>query len=130
MTYRKHINLALVLAAILAFSGCEAARMASEARRDAQSLSWVRTANPQRDATQAIARGDYRFYAVNGIAPGIIPGIDQWGVHRALAEAHGYRIIGGTSDYSNGDLNELAMRYATTYNKVLLRHFHAKPRNA
>jgi len=71
-----------------------------------------------------------RFYAVNGIAPGIIPGIDQWGADRALAEAHGYRVIGGTTDYSNLDLNDLAMRYATTYNRVLLRHFHAKPGKA
>ena len=93
-------------------------------------LSWLKTADPKHDCEAAIARGDTRFYAVNGIAAGMVLGIDQHGADRTLIQTHGVRTIVGTSDTSASRLNRRASEYARTYNQILLQHLHAKPRNA
>jgi len=89
-------------------------------------MAWVKTADARRDVNAAMAHGEFRFYAINGIAPGIVPGVEQYGADKEMVKKYGYRTIAGTSDYSNGDLNQLAYQYAETYNRILLRYLRAK----
>lgn len=95
---------------------------------DARRLSWVKKANAQLDCEAAIRRHDLRFYAVNGIAAGIVPGTDQFGTDGALIQSHGIRTIEGTSDSSKLRLNLRASEYARSYNTGLLAYFRAGPR--
>lgn len=99
----------------------------STARAQITSLSQVKGANPEADLKLAIAKGDLRFIAVNGMAAGMVPGTDQYGLDRPFIEAHGTRTIHGTSDYKDARLNELAWAYARTYNRSLLYYLRTKP---
>jgi hypothetical protein len=92
---------------------------------DARKLAYLKTADPQHDADAAIARGKLRFYGIDGAAPGIIPGIDQYGVDKDLADAYGYHAI--ASETANHVLIDLAWKYAKIYNGVLLRYLRANP---
>jgi hypothetical protein len=90
------------------------------------SVRQIEGADPQRDFKAAIARGDFRFVAVNGFVGGVVPGTDQSGTDRALIAAHGKRTIQGTSDYMDARLHQLAWKYAETYNGLLLEHLRKK----
>jgi hypothetical protein len=88
-----------------------------------QRLSRLVSGDPIKDCEAAVARGDLRFYAVNGFASGMVLGTDQYGVDRDLIEAYGVRTLDQTSDYSsNGQLNQRANEYARAYNTALVRH--------
>lgn len=118
-------TLEVFVATLLLFLTCGCSSIA-----DAQRLSWLNTADPKHECEAAIARGDLRFYAVNGIASDMILGTDQHGADRALIQVHGFRIIAGTSDHSNIRLNQRASEYVRYYNATLLRYLRAKSRNA
>lgn len=93
------------------------------------SLAWLKTAEPRRDCEAAIARGDTRFYAVNGFASGMVVGVSQSGADRKLVKTHGVRTIAGTSDTSTSRLNLYASEYARTYNQILLKYLRGKSNN-
>src|SRR5688572_2640329 len=117
--------LGLIIASLLLLCACGCSSI-EEARR----LSWINTADPKHDCAAAVARGDLRFYAVNGIAPGMVLGTDQHGADRALIQIHGVRAIIGTSDTSTSRLNRQASAYARAYNANLLQHLRAKTSNS
>jgi hypothetical protein len=116
----NHRTLGLLFASLLLFCACGCSSIA-EYRR----LSWLNTADPKHDCAAAVARGDLRFCAVNGIAPGMVLGTDQCGADRALIQAYGVRTIVGTSDTSVSRLNRRASEYARAYNVTLLRYLRA-----
>ena len=93
---------------------------------NARRLSWIKSADPKHDCDAAIARGDLRFYAVNGFGPNMVIGTDQDGADRALIQAYGVHNMAGTSDYMNARLNVRATEYVRSYNAALLRYLHAK----
>jgi hypothetical protein len=97
-------------------------------RAQVTSLAQVKGADPEKDLKVAIAKGDLRFIAVNGIAAGMVLGTDQYGLDRPFIEAHGTRTIRGTSDYQDARLNQLASAYARTYNRALLYYLRTNPK--
>ena len=90
---------------------------------------WLETADPKRNVADSIVRKDYRFWAINGIAAGMVLGTDQAGKDRKLIETYGTHTIAGTSDYSSSlkkaRLNEAANSYVRTYNALLLEYLRA-----
>ena len=82
--------------------------------------------DPKRDVAEAINRKDFRFYAVDGYASGMVPGTDQYGVDSDIILLYGKQTIAGTTDAidsdSHAELIEHAREYASAYNKFLLEY--------
>jgi hypothetical protein len=116
-------NIQLMLASFCLALTCACSSIAENHR-----LSWLNTADPKRDCEIAVARGDLRFWAVNGFTSDMVLGTDQHGADRTLIRAHGIRTIVGTSDTSTSRLNHRASEYARTYNTILLRYLRATAR--
>ena len=85
-----------------------------------ESLRRMEGADPVADFKAAILKGDHRFIGVYGI------GLDAPGAPREFTKKHGINPIRGTSDCiigsEMGRLQNLAQKYAETYNKMLLEH--------
>ena len=85
-----------------------------------RSLRWLDSADPRRDLSASLARGDTRFLGIHGYTS-FVPGVD-----RSIASHHGVRYLDGTSDAIRGPeharLNRLASTCAERYNKLLLEH--------
>jgi hypothetical protein len=85
-----------------------------------ESLRRMERADPVIDLKAAIATGDHRFIGIFGI------GLSTPGAPRELAKKYGVNPIKGTSDciigHEMGRLQSLAIKYAETYNKMLLEH--------
>ena len=82
-----------------------------------RSLRWIDTADPQRDISSALARGDRRFIGVGGYT------LDTPGVEHSLASRYGIRYLPTTDSISGPEharLHQLALSYAERYNKLLL----------
>lgn len=99
----------------------------STAHAQVTSLAQVKGANAEADLKRAIAKGDLRFIAVNGVAAGVVPGTREDGLDRPFIEALGKRSIQGTSDTGDIRLNELAWAYARAYNRELLYYLRTHP---
>lgn len=88
-----------------------------------EQLRWLYKADPEKDALEAIAKGDLRLRAVYGYTM-IIPGIKD--DYTKYKKAYGINPIEGTSDYlqneEHGKLNTIAVKYAEKYNQVILKH--------
>lgn len=81
--------------------------------------------DPTGDVAEAIKSGNFRFYAVNGLASGMVPGTDQYGVDKEIIQSYGIQIIAGTTDGGSIeviDLSQRAWEYATAYNSLLLKY--------
>jgi len=84
-------------------------------------LQWVKDADAELDAKQALQKGDFRLMAMaqRGI---VIPGVDQ-----ALSEQYelkcGIRLIDGVTDTVRGEehlkLMQKAHSYAKQYNEII-----------
>ncbi|GAA5217422.1 hypothetical protein ACFSJ3_18155 [Corallincola platygyrae] len=85
-----------------------------------ESLGWLYTADPAKEASTAIADGDYRFRGVYGYSVSA-PGIPNACVHYTDINP-----INGTSDtrasYEEAKLNAIAIQYATYYNFYIRRY--------
>ena len=90
-------------------------------------LRWLYKANPEKDAKQAIAKGDFRLLAVYGYTL-IVPGIK--GDYTKYKKTYGIHPIEGTSDFiqnkEHGKLNALASKYAEKYNRIILKQIKLK----
>ncbi|MDO9289515.1 MAG: hypothetical protein Q7T83_12090 [Thermodesulfovibrionales bacterium] len=88
----------------------------------AEQLRWLYKANPEKDAKEAIAKGDLRLRAVYGYTLTVL-GIK--GDYTKYREIYGINPIEGTSDFlqneEHGKLNALATKYAEKYNRVILK---------
>ena len=85
-------------------------------------LTWLKTADPQTDATQALKQNDKRLMAVYGYTlhiPGTKP--ENFTEYQ---NTYGLKPIEGTSDMieseEHGKLNALAFKYAKQYNNIIL----------
>ncbi len=98
------------------------AESVAPATMSAQEVAHLKQSNAEADAVSALSHGDQRLLAVYGITLEL-PGVDD--DTGRLKEAHGVRVLNGTSDaYKNDNerrLNENARQYAATYNRVVLR---------
>jgi hypothetical protein len=93
---------------------------------DVEQLRWLDRADPQRDVSVAIARGDMRFIGVYGVASEV-PGVSD----ARLRSRYRVRFLAGTSDVrptaESRRLNTLAREYARRYNQLLLQRLASKP---
>ena len=82
--------------------------------------------DPKLDIAVAIKGGDFRFYAVNGFASGMVPGTDQYRADKEIIQLYGTQTIAGTTDAFESDnhaeLIKRAWEYASAYNKLLLEY--------
>lgn len=81
-----------------------------------------RTADAQKDAATAAAKGDYFFYSVMGYGWSL-PGITNRHLIKYVHDHRQHYLIPGTSDYSRSRLeaeyNNAARAYAKAYNLAL-----------
>jgi len=88
----------------LAFAGC--------AHRQRTYFELTDTTAPERDAAEAIARGDTRVVGYMGVGL-VVPGVDSPGERRV-------KVISGTSDVMPRDRALVVDEYARRYNRCLL----------
>ncbi len=85
-----------------------------------EQLQWIETADPVRDAREAITLGSPPIVALYGYAT-YTPGAD----HVVEGGDCRFRLLEGTGDYHIPEtlrLQEIAERYAQTYNALVLPH--------
>ncbi len=113
---QKHILSILLL---LGLAGC-----ASPLTEPEKQLSWIRDADPQQDASAAIARGDFRLMAMAQRSL-VIPGVDREDSYRYELKC-GINIMQGVTDVIRNqdhlELMKLAHRYALKYNAYMKQH--------
>ncbi|SFC20341.1 hypothetical protein [Pseudoalteromonas denitrificans] len=93
-------------------------------------MGWLDSANAKINATEALANGDIRLWAVKGFTL-YIPSVknEQKEIieRTAIVKKHSFRIIKGTSDALVSEehqrLNHLAWQYAKEYNKFILANY-------
>lgn len=87
-------------------------------------LQWVKTAKPQQEAEQAIAKGDYSFWVLATRAP-VTPGLNAQEHHELIVRC-GEKYLPGVGDIRYGgehsELHKQAIDFATQYNQILLTH--------
>ncbi len=85
-------------------------------------LKWIESADPIKDAQDALEINDHRLMAVYGFVL-TIPGV-QPDKYIQFKEFYGVKPIKGTSDHLANDehvrLNKLAIAYSLEYNKIIL----------
>lgn len=102
-----------VAGALFFLSACENSQTTNE-------LSSLRPEDAEDDARAAVAAGDRRLLAVNGVALEV-PGVDD--TPEKLRAEYGIRVLEGTSDTptpSEIEPNDRAREYATTYNREIM----------
>jgi hypothetical protein len=81
----------------------------------------LKYADPKADLDAALARGDYRFIALNGIGP-MVPTVDDYDIN-VVVKTYGLRYIENTSDKPKDEqekeLGAVAWGYAEKYNSLL-----------
>ena len=112
---------------ILSLSGCQGTEqidlstLSVQEREAVASLAWLHKADAERDAKQAIARGDKRLLAMATRNPSL-PGVPAESVSK-LKSVCGIRYLAGTTDMVFGDthlkLLKAAQEYATAYNRLM-----------
>ena len=125
------MNKYIILLSIIALSLSAAASWAGTEQQTSinpvDQLQWLYKVNPEKDANQAIAKGDFRLMAVYGYTL-IVPGIK--GDYRKYEKTYGIHPIEGTSDFiknnEHGKLNALAKKYAEKYNLTILKQKKSK----
>lgn len=80
--------------------------------------NYIYLSDPVDDAEKAIEKGDFRFYAINGVGRSI-PGINR----KCITNGNQIIIIEGTSEiitsYKNAQFNVIAGLYAEYYNDTI-----------
>jgi hypothetical protein len=89
-------------------------------------LAKLNLKNPTNDLTKSLKRGDNRFIGINGYSCDA-PGVAE--ADRQFITTFGLNCLDGTSDVVGSDehvaLIQKATKYATSYNKELLRRIYA-----
>lgn len=120
------MNKFIIILLVILFSFSAAPSLAGDKNQKSidpvEQLRWLYKANPEKDATKAIAKGDLRLRAVYGYTLSV-PGIK--GDYTKYKETYGINPIEGTSDSlqneEHGNLNALATKYAEKYNRIILK---------
>ncbi len=110
----------LSLLLIISLSACAGSNLTEPEKQ----LSWVRDADPQQDAKNALSRGDFRLMAMAQRSL-VIPGVKQQD-SRDYELKCGVNIMQGVSDVirSEGhlELMKMAHKYALRYNAMIKLH--------
>jgi hypothetical protein len=112
------------LTCLLSITGCSEKRSASSSDSIHSELLRLASADPKVDFLAALERKDTRFIGIRGLS------ISVPGVSRTNQKTRGVRVIPGTSDAIRSEKDahyqEIAIRYAETYNRLLLDHLRQK----
>jgi len=112
-----------------AFLSALAAGCGHRVPQEVRVLRWVEHADALQDAKAALAHGDHRLMAVRGLGVRI-PGTDAR-EFESLERSHGIREMEGTTDalidQEHHRLVQLAVEYAATYNRHVLRQTKQSP---
>ena len=88
-------------------------------------LTWLNSASPDRDAPQAIKKGDFRFKGMNNHGLVVVPGVDE--LAKCLNWKTDVDVIGGNDiflTYEARKLDKIAYLYADYYNAYILYYWH------
>jgi len=112
----------------MALTGCQEtdridpASLTPQEREAVSALSWLRDADPARDAALASEQGDTRLYVLASRAP-TLPGIPAEQAESAKSGC-GTRVLPGSTDMVRGEthlkLLQQAADYAAEYNRSML----------
>ncbi|MFC1313704.1 MAG: glutamyl-tRNA amidotransferase [gamma proteobacterium symbiont of Ctena orbiculata] len=102
--------------------GIDMSQLSPEEKKAVESLLWVKDANPDKSAAEALGKGDKRLMAMASrttILPGIEPGL----ISKAKSIC-GIRYLEGSTDTVFGDthlkLIQRASEYAAAYNRIVI----------
>jgi hypothetical protein len=97
-------------------------QLSAEEKRAVESLLWLKDADPGRNATDALEKGDKRLIAIASRAT-ILPGIEPELISKAKSVC-GVRYLEGSTDTVFGEthlkLIHRASEYAEAYNKIII----------
>ncbi|MCU7904877.1 MAG: glutamyl-tRNA amidotransferase [Candidatus Thiodiazotropha sp. (ex Epidulcina cf. delphinae)] len=119
-----------VLVSLLFFTACQEregvdmSQVGPEEKSGVDSLLWLNNADPEKNARQALARGDKRLMAMAMRTPNL-PGIKPELLSKAKRVC-GVRYLEGSTDTVLGEthlkLIQAAAEYAASYNRLILGH--------
>jgi hypothetical protein len=92
-----------------------------------EAITRLDNADPGKDVDEALRKGDRRFVGIRGLST-YVPGVDKFDEHYKVT--YGVRIILMARDFVRSPqlerLNEAAVRYAASYNRLLLARIRSK----
>ncbi|MEW8071021.1 MAG: glutamyl-tRNA amidotransferase [Candidatus Thiodiazotropha sp.] len=114
--------LALVFTACQEVEGIDMSQLSPEEKKAVESLLWVKDANPDKSAAEALGKGDKRLMAMASRTT-ILPGIEPALISKAKSIC-GIRYMEGSTDTVFGDthlkLIQRASEYAAAYNRIVI----------
>ena len=123
-------KLLLPLLSLVLFSGCQEvnsidiSQTTPQEKSAVESLMWLKQADAQRDAQQALTRGDKRLLAM-AVRGTLLPGIEPELTSKAKSVC-GVRYLPGSTDTIRGEthlkLLRIAEEYAADYNRIMVDH--------
>jgi hypothetical protein len=97
-------------------------QLSADEKKAVESLLWVKDANPDKQATEALQKGDKRLMAMASRAT-TLPGIEPELLSKAKSIC-GIRYLEGSTDTVFGEthlkLIQRASEYAAAYNKIVI----------
>jgi hypothetical protein len=115
---------AYLLTACQEMEGVDMNQLSPKEKKAVQSLLWVKDADPNKHAAQALEKGDKRLLAM-AMRSTSIPGIEPELLSKAKSIC-GIRYLEGSTDTVFGETHLLliqhATKYAATYNELVIQH--------
>ncbi len=115
--------IAYLLSACQEMEGIDMSQLSPEEKKAVESLLWVKDADPNKRAAQALEKGDKRLMAMASRSTSI-PGIQPELLSKAKSIC-GIRYLEGSTDTVFGETHLLliqrAAEYAATYNKIVVQ---------
>ncbi|MES9994300.1 MAG: glutamyl-tRNA amidotransferase [Candidatus Thiodiazotropha sp.] len=120
----------LLFVTTLLFSACQEmetidmSQLSPKEKKAVESLLWLQDADPDKQAAQALEKGDKRLLAMASRAT-LLPGIEPE-LHSKAKSICGIRYLEGSTDTVFGEIHlqliQRATDYAAAYNKIVVKH--------
>ncbi|MEW8508166.1 MAG: glutamyl-tRNA amidotransferase [Candidatus Thiodiazotropha sp.] len=118
----------LLFVGALLFSACQElekidmSQLSPEEKKAVESLLWVEDANPDKQAAEALEKGDKRLMAMASRAT-MLPGIEPE-LHSKAKSICGIRYLEGSTDTVFGEIHlryiQRASEFAAIYNRIVV----------
>jgi hypothetical protein len=113
---------ALVFTACQEVESIDMSQLSAEEKKAVESLLWLKDANPDKHAAEALEKGDKRLIAMASRATPL-PGIEPDLLSKAKSIC-GIRYLEGSTDTVYGEIHlkliQAASEYAAAYNKIVI----------
>ncbi|MCU7803014.1 MAG: glutamyl-tRNA amidotransferase [Candidatus Thiodiazotropha sp. (ex Lucinoma borealis)] len=114
----------LLISACQEMEGIDMSQVTPQEKSGVESLLWLKNADPEKSAQQALARGDKRLMAMASRTTNL-PGIEPELVSKAKSIC-GVRYLEGSTDTVLGEIHlkliQAASEYAASYNRIIIDH--------